>query len=116
MYTVTENGDYRLAVENEYGCRDTSDVYTVNNISVRDLSGKNFSVIFYPNPANDVLYIKADREIRVKITGPDGRVYLEREGNAPVPVADLADGVYILQAADIRGRFLLTDRFLKISR
>ncbi len=116
IYTVTENGDYQLVVENEHGCRDTSGIYNVNNIFVRDMDRGKFAISFYPNPVDDVLYIKTDRDIRLKIMGMDGRVYFERQGNAPIPIADFADGVYMLQVSDTEGRFLLTDRFLKISR
>src|SRR5690606_38046611 len=71
-YTITENGDYMVAVISEDGCTDTSDVYQVNNLSVS--TGYTHSDIrVYPNPVKETLYIDGREPYKIRIIDMHGK-------------------------------------------
>ncbi|MEL6659664.1 MAG: T9SS type A sorting domain-containing protein, partial [Bacteroidota bacterium] len=57
----------------------------------------------YPNPATNVLWVHSERPVSwLRLTGADGHIWLEQEGEAvlltqELSVGDLPPGIYFLQ-------------------
>jgi hypothetical protein len=80
------------------------------------------SLVLYPNPATEVLWVKVDAQgedmLRVQVVDAVGRVHQEqhaappKDGSAlPIPVQHLAQGTYILHIEQDGQRW--TERFVK---
>lgn len=61
------------------------------------------SITWYPNPANDVIHIEADRQVAVVIYDLHGRILLEAKGRHDLDVSGLPLGVHVLQMVDEYG-------------
>ncbi|MFZ5942419.1 MAG: M4 family metallopeptidase [Bacteroidota bacterium] len=62
----------------------------VGNSSVKVLS-------FYPNPADEVLYIEGDQPFRIRICSLNGTLIYEGENQNQIDVSSFRPGVYLLQ-------------------
>jgi len=112
-YTITENGDYRVAVTNEHGCSDTSKIYQVNNVSVTDRY-INAGIRIYPNPAKETLFIDSPEPYRIRITDIRGRKVKEAEpAGHTITVADLQPGVYYAHIIGAGGEVIYVQAFVK---
>lgn len=60
-HVVASNGIYTLRVNNSFGCSSTSFV-NIGNVDLADPFGKDASVILYPNPSNEMLFIETTSE------------------------------------------------------
>src|SRR5690606_31707395 len=107
-FMVTENGDYQVIVTNAAGCTDTSATYPVNNSSIEGLADASISI--FPNPAEEVVYIKSPIMLNLKIYNIEGRLLLERENSNELSLSDLANGIYLIQLYDQRGRLMKTEK------
>ncbi|WP_306641343.1 DUF7619 domain-containing protein [Sanyastnella coralliicola] len=56
-YTATENGIYTVEVTNEFGCTTLSAEVNVTSITVEE---EEITILTYPNPTRDFLYIQVD--------------------------------------------------------
>ncbi len=115
-YTVTANDDYAVAVTNEDGCTDTSDVYEVTNVGVDDIATLAAQVSVYPNPARDVVYISASVPVTATISSVEGRMVLNQRDVRKIDLSGIADGVYILRITDAQGYLLKAEKLVKQSR
>lgn len=114
-YTVTENGDYRVIVGNEYNCVDTSEVYQVNNMTgIADATVRGQHISVYPNPAQSVIHVKAGIPVLLKITSVEGRLVQAARKTTAMDIADLAEGVYLLHILDTDGVLLKVEKFIKL--
>lgn len=80
------------------------------------------SLVLYPNPANDVLWVKMDAQgedlLRVQVMDAVGRIHSEQRATVPkdggmlsIALQDLAQGTYILHITQGGQRW--TERFIK---
>ncbi|PZF74019.1 DUF7948 domain-containing protein [Taibaiella soli] len=113
-YTVTQNGDYTVKVTNTGGCMDSSAAYTVNNVSVNEVSQLAKAVIVYPNPASDVVHILAPQPVNVTITGIDGKEILHQEKATEINISPLASGLYLLHITDQNNVSVKTEKLTKL--
>lgn len=113
-YTVTQNGDYTVKVTNTGGCTDSSAAYTVNNVSVNEISQLAKAVIVYPNPASDVVHILAPQPVNVTITGVDGKVILHQDKATEINISPLASGLYLLHITDQNNVSVKTEKLTKM--
>lgn len=60
-HVVASNGIYTLRVNNSFGCSSTSFV-NIGNVDLADPFGKDASIILYPNPSNEMLFIETTSE------------------------------------------------------
>lgn len=112
-YTVSQNGDYTVAVTNAHGCADTSDIYIVDNVGIEDVHRLAGQVSMYPNPAHDQVFIQAPIAVDVILSGIDGRVMRRITDARSFSVADLAAGVYLLRITDKDGAFVKVEKLVK---
>ncbi len=113
--TVSENGDYRVIVTDESGCSDTSAVYPVTNqSSIQDAFAAKMYI--YPNPAEDVIYIKSPVAVRIALTGVDGRLLCSGRNDAAshkLSVKELSPGIYLLTILDTKGNLVRVEKIVK---
>ncbi len=116
-YLVEANGNYQVAVSDENGCRDTSEVYKVDNHNAIDpVNSRAMAVSIYPNPANDVLYIQSPFDVNITISDLGGRL-IRRVSNArALSIKDLHDGMYILNITDIDGNLIKAIKQVKLKK
>ncbi len=115
-YTVTENGDYSVVVENEYGCKDTSDTYKVTNVNgnnIREQSTIAGAIWIYPNPVADKVFIHSPIEINITLTGIEGKILRQVKAAGSLSVNDLPGGIYLLCITDKEGRFIKVEKLVK---
>jgi hypothetical protein len=110
-YTATANGDYSVIVF-EGGCSDTSDVVTVNAVSVSEVGSYGLSV--YPNPAINMVYLKGQNlpvgKLTYTLTDVTGRLLEQMvipatNGviNQQVNIGVYTPGVYMLTINNTQG-------------
>lgn len=113
-YTVSENGNYTVAVTDTLGCTDTSEIYIVSNVtSIGNVYTSAGQVSVYPNPAQDVLYIKSPVAVGVTLTAIDGRIIREVAECRTIAIRDLAKGIYLLKIKDREGYVIKTEKIVK---
>ncbi len=112
-YTITENGDYMVVVTNDNGCIDTSDIYSVNNVSV-SYNYNHKPVSIYPNPAKETLFIESPEPYRVYITDIQGRKIKEIEPTTnSVKIGHLVPGIYYAHILGPEGEVIHVHTFVK---
>jgi hypothetical protein len=112
-YTVIVNGDYTVKVTDNNGCTDSSNVYSVTNVSVRQVPYEGADVQIYPNPVSSVVYIAAPVPVHVSILSLDGKTILRGEGVRHLEIGDLSAGVYLISVTDMDGRLLRREKLVK---
>ena len=112
-YSITANGDYKVAVINAAGCKDTSDVFTVSNVSIDDVAQLAKQIKVYPNPAQDIIHISAPVKVAISITGIEGRVLREQQQVSAISLRELPEGMYLLRITDLKGNLIKTEKFVK---
>lgn len=104
-FIVGQTGNYSLQVTLN-GCSSVSEPVQVVVSGLNNISGFTFSV--YPNPATDLLMIKANgldnATYKAIISSADGRISRELnlvanngQLNAAVDIADMPQGIYVLR-------------------
>lgn len=111
-YTVVENADYSVIVSDGI-CSDTSNIYTIDNVSVKHVSDMAALITIYPNPASTILTIDAPINVHVQITGLEGRLIKTVQDAGRIDVSGLAAGVYLLHVRDTNGALLKVEKILK---
>ncbi len=115
-YTVKRNGNYSVIVEDEYGCRDTSDVYTITNVDENSITEQNLLahvIQIYPNPATDKVYIHSPVEVNIMLTGIEGKIIRQINAARNFSVNDLASGIYLLHITDTKGHLIKMEKLVK---
>ncbi len=113
-YTVTENGDYQVAVTNERGCADTSDIYTVTNANgIADMTEWAGKIKVYPNPSDDLVYIQAPIPVNVDITGIEGKHIMQIKDAHSFSIKSLSSGLYLLRITDKNGGLIQTVKLIR---
>ncbi|MPM12994.1 hypothetical protein SDC9_59349 [bioreactor metagenome] len=94
--------DVWVSVTDMYGCTG-SDTITISFIDCTGIEEENMMVSVYPNPSDDVFYIKADNvqdEMLVQVFSLDGRLVSEKILNDTFGSIDMSDelsGVYSIR-------------------
>ncbi len=114
-YIVTENGDYSVVVKEENGCIDSSNVYTVNNLAISSKDRLQAGILVYPNPVNNNLYIKSGKPYHLVLSDIAGRRLLQSDDKV-ISLKDLADGTYMIELSDQRGRVVWREKIVKSGR
>jgi len=105
LFTLAQNGDYRVVVTDANGCIDTSTSINVNNIpsGINEFMSKE--LIIYPNPFTNQTTIKflntSDKVIEISLYDPTGRsvknLELIHKGNSIIlKKRNLSKGLYLL--------------------
>ncbi len=116
QYTVTQNGDYTVAVEDEHGCKDTSDIYTVTNAEENSIATPEEiarQIEVYPNPAHDFVTITAPVPVDLLITSIEGKTIKHIKQSTSFSVKGMASGIYLIRIIDREGNLLKTEKLIK---
>ncbi|RYD98009.1 MAG: T9SS type A sorting domain-containing protein [Sphingobacteriales bacterium] len=112
-YTATVNGDYTVTVTDGNGCSATSAATTVTlGTSLRDLGAKE-NIALFPNPASDLVYIRADHPVNVRVCSLDGRDLIQADNAKKLDISGLSNGVYLFKLFDKEGRLLQVQKLVK---
>lgn len=98
MFTTNMTGNYAVSVT-ENGCTDTSSCYSIVIVGREELKNK-IHLQVYPNPAGEILNLKADGlngGYQWNIVDTYGRIILSGHQTNQIEIADLANGLYILR-------------------
>ncbi len=110
-----EDGSYQVIVGNEVGCTDTSDVYTIETVSINgDMSNAVRSIAIYPNPATDIINVEGNGEVNLSIAGIDGRILKQQSGLRYISTAGLPGGLYLLHINGKDGTPIQVVKFQKL--
>ena len=113
-YTVTQNGDYKVAVTAANGCKDTSDVLAVSDITgINGLDQLAAQISIYPNPATDRIHIQAPQGVQVTLMSTEGRVLHQEKNATTLSISALATGTYWLKFSDKDGHFIKLSPIVK---
>jgi len=115
IYTVTENGNYQVIVSNGSGCKDTSAIYEVTNVSsIRSMQSIARQIKIYPNPVSGIINISAPVEVSLSVCSIEGKTLKYIKKVTQVSLQDLAEGIYFLQLYDLDNRLIKTEKIIKI--
>jgi hypothetical protein len=113
-YTVTSNGDYQVVVTNTDGCIDTSDVYSVTNVTgIRDVAALANQIKIYPSPTVDWVNILSPEALNATITGMEGRQLLQEKNVHRISIKSFPAGLYLLNLSDQNGTFIKAFKIIK---
>ncbi len=104
--TPLEDGEYTVAVTNGAGCEGTSLPY--------DLHKGYIIVTLYPNPASNVLYINASENVDVFIYTIDGRKVMAVDNATAIDLHKLPNAIYMVKVYDSYGRFIKSEKLVKV--
>lgn len=103
------SGLYTVTVTDENGCQGTSAPLDPNNLSVRE-EWKGLAV--YPNPVQEVLYIRSPRPVEATLFDMKGRFLKAYTAVQEIDFRTYPAGVYLLKVTE-NGRYLDTYRVVK---
>ncbi len=112
FYDVLVNGNYQVVISNEYGCSDTSDMYSVTNVSINELTILN-QILIYPNPANDKIQINSPVLIDATLITPDGKIIQQVKNAKTIFIQNLSLGIYFIRIDDKEGNWIKTEKLIK---
>ncbi len=113
-YNVTQNGDYTVATADAGGCTDTSDIYTVTNVSIHTAEGPEASVFIYPNPAQKKVYIQSPIAVQITISNPEGKLMVRDKACTEVDISMFPAGIYVMTISDKDGHLLKREKLIKL--
>ncbi len=76
------------------------------NVGIQEKTSDQVEIKCWPNPCQDVLNISLSRVEKVKIFDVDGRLVFEGQGKEIVWRADVSNGVYLVQAGQIKHKVI----------
>jgi len=109
-------GNYTVISTDVNGCTAQSAAFNVTVVGVNTLH--NNSITFYPNPANEILFINnpMKKQLNIVIYDMMGRQMILRNGNSTkesIDISNLSNGVYLLQVKH-QNEIIKTERIAKI--
>lgn len=92
----SDNGEFGMNTP-AYFCIDQVDVEFVGSITDKY---KDLDAAIYPNPVADMLYIRSDDPVNIKIADISGKVVLSAPSSQYIDVSNLQPGVYLVSLSD----------------
>lgn len=111
-YTVTQNGFYTVQGTDAGGCATMSAIASVQGLSVGSLTINEKDVQIYPNPAADMIHIKAPASLNTQIRNVQGQLILTKAGVNDINVSGIANGVYMITLTDADGNTVKVERLV----
>ena len=112
-YTATQNGQYTVIVTDSNGCTRNSNQVSVNGVGVDETVFQQLSI--YPNPANNVVYIKAENlpagKLVYSFSDVTGRRLTQQtlaaKGslNQIIDISGFTPGIYLLTISNSKGAY-----------
>ena len=92
------SGTFYVRVTNENGCSEISTPFQYSVVGLDDLSNSIFQV--YPNPTNDLLFIKSNEYAQLQLRDITGRfirsISITGNSEKSISLSDLNPGVYLI--------------------
>ena len=92
------SGTFYVRVTNENGCSEISAPFQYSVVGLDDLTKLNFLV--YPNPTNDLLFIKSNESAQLQLRDITGRfiqtISITENSEKSISLSNLNPGVYLL--------------------
>ena len=107
-FIVQTEGDYSVAVENQYGCIATSAAVHCSSCSATEIE-------VYPIPSKSLLYVKWCNNLIAKILCVDGKYSDVNIDKGTIDISDFAAGVYMLNLFDTDGVKVKSMRIIKMN-
>lgn len=111
--TAYNNGGYRVYVTDTNGCSKLSAEFALNNLSVNNTISAAGSLLLYPNPANEKLYVYFQQPVKVIISSIEGKKELEFIDNTEMDILSLSVGIHIVTVFDTDGNRLAIEKLIK---
>jgi hypothetical protein len=112
-YAITFDGNYSVVVTNSAGCVNTSDVMSLQNLAIQNVSGTNINVAVYPNPTQSIVNIDAPVAVNVTVQDALGKKVFEMNHAKQVDMSSFADGMYIFTITNEEGIIVKMDKVVK---
>ena len=112
-YTISFDGDYHVVVTSSQGCKNISDVLSVQNLSVKQIARDGVKIDLYPNPAQSMINIDAPIDVNLVIRDIQGKQIMELKNAQQVDMSAYADGIYIFTLTDKDGVVVKMDKVVK---
>lgn len=110
-YLLSFDGNYEVEVSDKNGCKNKSDLWKVQGLSIRETVNSSFKI--YPNPSADFIFVQSQVPVELNLSDMTGRVLIRQKNDSKLDVTNLASGVYILQVKDEFGNLLGTEKIKK---
>lgn len=112
-YTISFDGDYHVVVTNGPGCKNISDILSVQNLSVKQIVRDGVKIDLYPNPSQSIINIDAPIDVNLMIRDIQGKQIMELKNAKQVDMSAYADGIYIFTITDKDGVVVKMDKVVK---
>ncbi len=109
LTTVNKLGCKATLTKNEYIIVDEysgSEYTDINN-------NKSFDVQVFPNPAKDILYVRGEKDLSIKMFSSQGTILYSVDGSNDfdIDMSNLSEGVYMLKISD--GSWIISRKVIK---
>jgi hypothetical protein len=113
---ITQLGNYSVVTTNEWGCKDTSEVYEVTTLTtgIDDLAYLQSLIQVYPNPSTAYINVSAPVKVNVVLSSIDGRVLTTYHDARYISLANYAEGMYWIRIYYQNGTLLKTEKVIKV--
>lgn len=115
-WTAAANGNYTVTVGNANGCTVTSLPVSVSGASVSNVNAAAKSVFIYPNPATNMVWVRASEKVNIELYSIEGRLLARAKEAASLDISKFANGVYMIHITDPEGRLLKNERLIKTDK
>lgn len=112
-YFAPQVGDYQLVVRNNADCTDTSSIFNLASVSIKDAEYLSKSIRIYPNPTTQNLYINSPVSVNVILYNILGQKIAQYQQVKMIDMTTLADGVYSIQILDLQNNYIKTEKVVK---
>jgi len=115
--SLTVNTDYifhirRICSDTTHSDWDTVAFKTVDPNSISVVNNK-LNIQISPNPASDYLDIQTGNKVDIRIFNALGQQIIQQDNASRINVSDIAPGIYILKATEIKSGESAAARFIK---
>ena len=114
-FTMSFDGDYSVKVRDGNGCKNESDVLTVQNLSITESSSTNLYRLF-PNPMFDFMQVQSPLNLRISLNDCVGKTIFESKSNTMIDISALSAGLYFAQITDASGNILGIEKVIKANK
>jgi hypothetical protein len=103
---------YYLMLTDNNGCV-VYDTVIIHGPTVVNSTTTPATIKLYPNPVSSILYVDANQAVNIQVQDLTGRVIINVENAKQIPMAQLANGVYIVNILDENNKLIGTRKIMK---
>ncbi len=101
VFTNLAPGNYCVRIRDENGCIEKSEEFEIQELTALDnVRDDNFTL--YPNPADDILFVEAEKPVSVRITDFFGNtiIVVEKLNRHQMNTTNFIPGIYVVEITD----------------